>query len=197
MISAKEESHAVTAEYPDAAKRYRWLPKSDVVEILRLQQGMVVAEIGAGAGDLILPISEAVGPAGHTFAIEMAPEPLVRLRETTQDSRNVHVVEAPYHATPVAADSCDRVLMANLWTELPDPIATLREAARLLRGEGRLILIEWQTDAKCTQAPSPRIRFNEMIQLLEKNTWDIHRHGEAGPCSYFLEAAVSDESVQS
>jgi 16S rRNA A1518/A1519 N6-dimethyltransferase RsmA/KsgA/DIM1 with predicted DNA glycosylase/AP lyase activity len=82
-----------------STKRYRWLPKSQVVEILRLQPGMNIAEIGAGAGDLILPISEAVGPAGHTFAIEIAPEPLVRLRERAQGSRNVHVIEAPYHAT--------------------------------------------------------------------------------------------------
>jgi len=158
---------------------------------------MHIAEIGAGAGDLILPISAAVGPAGHIFAVEIAPEPLVRLRERTQGCRCVDVVEAPYHATAVAADSCDRVLMTNLWTELPDPIGTLGEAARLLRGEGRLVLIEWQTDAKCAQAPKPRVGFREMIQLLEKNTWDIHRHGEAGPCSYFLEGAVSDESVQS
>jgi ubiquinone/menaquinone biosynthesis C-methylase UbiE len=178
-------------------ERYRWLPNSDVVEVLKLQPGMNIAEIGAGAGDLILPISEALGSADHAFAIEMAPEPLARLRERSQDSRNVHVVEAPYHATPIAADSCDRVLMANLWTELPDPIAALHEAARLLREDGRLILIEWQAAAKCAEAPAPRIGFYEMIQLLEKNTWDIHRHGEIGPYSYFLEAAVSDESVQS
>jgi hypothetical protein len=36
-----------------------------------------------------------------------------------------------------------------------------------------------------------------MVQLLEMNRWDIHNHGETGPYSYFLEAAKSDESVQS
>ena len=32
---------------------------------------------------------------------------LVRLRERPRGSRCIHVVEAPYHATPVAAHSCD------------------------------------------------------------------------------------------
>jgi ubiquinone/menaquinone biosynthesis C-methylase UbiE len=127
----------------------------------------------------------------------MAPEPLARLRERSQGSRNVNVVEAPYHATPVAADSCNRVIMANLWTELPDPIATLHEAARLLRENGRLILIDWHAGSECAEAPAQRIGFHEMVRLLEKNMWDIHRHGDIGACSYFLEAAVSDESVQS
>src|SRR4051794_6064684 len=101
MISTKEESRALTAGNPHAIERYQWLPKSQVVEILRLQPGMHIAEIGAAAGDLILPISEAVGPAGCTFAVEVAPGPLARLRERTQGCGSVHVVEAPYHATTV------------------------------------------------------------------------------------------------
>jgi hypothetical protein len=48
--------------------------------------------------------------------------------------------------------------------------------------------------------PSGRTRAshsNELVQLLEKNTWVFTGNGELGPYSYFLEAAVSDESVQS
>jgi SAM-dependent methyltransferase len=133
------------------------------------------------------------------FAIETAPPMLAGLRENCQDRQNIHPVEAPNHDTRLAAGCCDRVLVANLWAELTDPVATLREAARLLREDGRLIIIEWQAEAASPLAPRPnaRIGFDEMLQLLERNTWDVHRHGNFGPDNYFLEAGVSDESVQS
>ena len=86
---------------------------------------------------------------------------LARLRERSGNSRNIHIVEAPHHATSIATGSCDRVFMANLWTELPDPIAALREAARLLREDGRLILIEWHAVANSPEAPGSRVGFHE------------------------------------
>ena len=78
-------------------------------------------------------------------------------------------------------------------------MAMLREAARLLRHDGRMILIEWRHDSDCPSAPPAhrRIGFPEMVKLLEQNTWDVHRHGHASAHSYYLEGAVSDESVQS
>lgn len=196
MLPTKE-TQSVRVGDLDAPERYRWIPKADVIDVLKLQPGMTIAEIGAGAGDLIQLVSEAIGWAGHAFAVETAPEMLASLREKAQGHLNIRVVEAPHDATPIASGSCDRVLMANLWAELPDPMATLREAARLLRKDGRLVVIEWQADAEYPHAPRRRIGLHEMVRLLEKNSWDLHRHGEIGPYSYFLEAAVTDESVQS
>jgi ubiquinone/menaquinone biosynthesis C-methylase UbiE len=166
-------------------ERHICLPKAEIAALLNLQPGMNIAEIGAGAGDLILPLAEIVAPTGHAFAIETASHNLLRLREQSRNHQNVHVIESPYHDTHLASHSNDRVLMANIWSELPDPAETLRETARLLRENGRLVLIEQQAD------------FSQVVETLEKNTWDIHRHGEAGPQCYFLEASVSDESVQS
>jgi len=195
MVSTRE-SQALAGGGLDARERCRWLPQSEIVEALKLRPGMNVAEMGAGAGTFIIPILEVVGSGGQAFAVETAPEMLECLRERAQGYHNFHVVQAPHHATLIATGSCDRVLIANLWAELSDPIAVLREAARLLREDGRLLIIDWHARAQCPQAPSTRIGFREMVRLLEKN-WDIHRHGEVGPHSYFLEAAVCDESVQS
>ena len=155
MISPREPE-VPSWSNPDAPARHRWLPKSEVVDALKLQPRMSIAEIGAGRGDLILPAAEAIGSAGNGFAVETEPEMLASLRERSQNSRNIHVVEAPYHPMPFAAGSCDRVFMANLWVELAAPIPTLREAAQLLHEDGRLILIELQAHAEW---PHARIAF--------------------------------------
>ena len=125
MISTRK-SHSGLRSNADVPERNRWLPTSAIVDVLGLQPGMSVAQLGAGGGDLITQVAEAIGPAGHAFAVETAPERVAPLRENTQEHRNIHVVESPHHATPIAAGSCDRVILANRWAELPDPIAALR-----------------------------------------------------------------------
>jgi arsenite methyltransferase len=175
------------------------LPQAEVVELLELRPGMTVAEMAAGEGRLTAALSHAVGPEGRVYAVEKESEQLVRLREKRNSQPNIQPVPAPCHETGLAEHSSDRVLMANLLGELPDRIAALREAARLLREEGRLVLIEWRTDGEHPPGPPhhARIEFREIVRLLENHAWDIHRHGSIGSHCVFVEASVSDGAVQS
>jgi ubiquinone/menaquinone biosynthesis C-methylase UbiE len=135
------------------------LTDSDVLEALALRTGMCVAEIGGAR--FPEAIASAVGPQGRVLAADTSS--LAGLPDAC----------------------CDRVLMTNIWLEAGDPVDVLREAARLLRPDGRLVVIE------------SRVDFPELLKILENNCWDVHRHGEAGAQCYFIEAAISDESVQS
>jgi ubiquinone/menaquinone biosynthesis C-methylase UbiE len=135
------------------------LTDSDVLEALALRSGMCVAEIGGAR--FPEAIERAVGPHGRVLAADTSS----------------------MGGLPEAC--CDRVLMTNVWLEAGDPLEVLREAARLLRPDGRLVIVE------------SRVDFAELLKVLENNCWDVHRHGEAGQQCYFIEAGVSDESVQS
>jgi ubiquinone/menaquinone biosynthesis C-methylase UbiE len=152
-----------------SAVRHRALTESHVLATLGLEPGMTVAEFGSSTGSFTQAIARAVQPGGR-----------------------VHTIQAPHHRTALPAASCDRVLMAILWAELSDPAAALREAARLLREDGRLVIVEWHAGH-----PNAHIAFDKLVHTLEHNSWDVHRHGDAGEHCYFVEAAVSDESVQS
>ena len=135
-------------------------PEVDFVDLLGLEPGMTVAAIGAAAGSLHSSIAEVIGNTGQ-----------------------VHRISA-VSPSPLHNDSCDRVVAMNLTSpELGDPLTALHEAKRLLRGDGRLIVIEWGSDGRGRA-------FREMVRLLEFNTWSIHRHLADGPYHYLLEAAV-------
>ena len=130
------------------------LREEEVIEILNLQPGHTVAEIGPP--HFAEALARAVGRNGRVHSVATAPD-----------------------------GCCDRVLMANVWGDLADAREALAEAARVLRPGGRLIIIDKSA------------HFPQLLHALERNWWDVHRHGDAASGHCFIEAAVSDPSVLS
>ena len=65
-------------------------------QVLALKEGMVLAEVGAGKGQLTLALAREVGSSGRVFSTEIDPARLARLREAAGRAGldNVTVVEA-------------------------------------------------------------------------------------------------------
>src|SRR5688572_33159930 len=49
-------------------------------EAIGLKAGMVVADVGAGKGQLTRALAEAVGPGGHVFSTDIDPDRVKALR---------------------------------------------------------------------------------------------------------------------
>jgi len=109
------------------------------------------------------------------------------IQGTVGPSGRVIMIGEPHHSAATQPESCHRLLMVRAWEGLSDPVRTLHELTKRLGPHGTLLVVERHG----------RIRMNEMVQLLERNKWTIHRHGDAGPDHYYVEATVTDESVQS
>jgi precorrin-6B methylase 2 len=166
------------------ASAERSLPEREIVELLSLRPGMAVAELSSGGSRLAVKISEIVGPAGRVYAVDE------RRARGAGDRENVELIKAPVHATSLPDNCCDRILMVESLGGITDPAHILNEASRLLREGGRLVVVE-------RREGGARAGFDELVCALEKHSWDIHRHGDASGAWYFLEASVSDQSVQS
>jgi SAM-dependent methyltransferase len=138
---------------------------------LGLRPGMKVILVSADASELGRNIEREVGADGHVATFAPA-------------------AEKGAHLATVAADSSDLVVLADSWTALSNPVAVLRDAARVLRPDGRLILLEQSEGEDCAA-------LSDLVHTLEHNGWTIHRCENVGQNSFLLEAGVSDESVQS
>ena len=51
------------------------------IDELKLQRGMVVADIGEGVGFMSLKMASKVGPTGKVYANDLQPEMLAKVRE--------------------------------------------------------------------------------------------------------------------
>jgi protein-L-isoaspartate(D-aspartate) O-methyltransferase len=93
-------------------------------DILDLQNGMNVLEVGGGSGYHAAVMAEIIGPEGHVYSVERVPELVSRAREALKRAGilNVTVVEGdgsnglPEHAP------YDRISVAATAPAVPEPL---------------------------------------------------------------------------
>jgi len=107
--------------------------------VLAQAQGATL-ELGAGTGSNLAHYPDAVSELVLTEPSEHMAR---RLREKVAASgRAAEVVSAPAERLPFADDSFDTVVGTLVFCTADDPMASLGEAARVLRPGGRLLFLE-------------------------------------------------------
>ena len=114
-------------------------------EVLALEKGMVVADVGAGEGQLTFALAGEVGPGGHVFSTEIDPERLRALREAVATARigNVTVVEGLESATGLPPGCCDAIVLRRVYHHVTDPPGINASLSRALRPGGLLVVIDF------------------------------------------------------
>lgn len=183
--------------------RTHWVAPADLMARLELDEGMRVAEVGAGCGAYAIPLGLRVGARGRVFAVESRPGLLAELRTAVHGPGappNVMTVEGTPEETHIPDHCCDLVVMADVLHELSDEsrAAALREAKRILSDDGRLAILEWRHDATSAEAPpaAQRVAFDKAVCLVELNSWSLERVEQIDPNGYLLTMRPTDESVQ-
>jgi ubiquinone/menaquinone biosynthesis C-methylase UbiE len=148
--------------------RRAWLRVDDVIkEKTGIKPGMVCVDLGCGAGVFSIPLAETVGGAGRVYAVDTGVEVLDVLRGKNPPS-NLVIVQADAADTGLDSGIADLCLMVLLLHEVP-PEGVVAEAFRLLKPEGKALVLEW---IEGTGAPGPpdneRIGRERMERLLTK-----------------------------
>lgn len=113
-----------------------------LAQALALRPGMVVADVGAGRGQLTLALAAAVGPGGHVFSSEIDPGRLAELRKVTAKLGNVTLVEAKASESGLPAGCCDAIVLRRVYHHLVDPKRINASLLRALRPGGVLAVID-------------------------------------------------------
>ena len=143
-----------------------------LLEALAVKPGQVVCDLGCGNGFHTLPLAELVGPEGKVFAVDIQPEMLDMLRVRAAEAQldNIERVLGTVADPKLPRDSCDLVLLADVYHEISYPEQVLAGIRRALRPEGRVVLVEFR--AEDPEVPIKRLHKMSKAQVrkeLERN----------------------------
>ena len=110
-------------------------------QVLALEAGKVVADVGAGEGELTLALAREVGPNGRIFATEIDPARLKKLHAAKPG--NVTVVEGRSGETGLPPGCCDAIVLRRVYHHLSDPTRVNADLLRALRPGGVLAVIDF------------------------------------------------------
>jgi len=118
-----------------------------VLAACNIQSTATVADFEAGSG-FVAQAAAALVPNGQVFAIEVNKDVVTRITRDASDRHltNLHAlwgdVEMP-EGSKLAAESADVVLCFNTLFLLEDKAAVVKEAFRILKKEGKLVVVDW------------------------------------------------------
>jgi SAM-dependent methyltransferase len=129
-----------------------------------IQATNTVADFGAGSG-FVARAAASMVPQGQVFAVEINKEIVTRLTRDAVDHKlsNLHVLWGDIEATEgskLALESVDFVVCFNVLFLLADKAAALKEAFRILKPNGRIIVADW-TESFGGLGPRPHHIFNK------------------------------------
>lgn len=98
-----------------------------------------VADLGCGTGLFTALVAPHVA---KVIGIDNSPEMLAAARQRVGDAANVELREGDVAAPPIPPHTCDAALLVLVLTYVSDPAAVLRQALKLLRPGGRLVVVD-------------------------------------------------------
>lgn len=135
-----------------------------VIRELAVGVGDVVADFGAGSGYFSFEFARAVGSDGKVYALDVLPSALeaITSRAKTLGLSNIVAqrvnLERP-NGSGLGTGSIDWVIVKDVLMQNKDKAVILREVDRILKPDGRAIIIEWHPN-ESTVGPEKELRID-------------------------------------
>jgi demethylmenaquinone methyltransferase/2-methoxy-6-polyprenyl-1,4-benzoquinol methylase len=120
----------------------RWRRRA--VQLAPAGKGFDVLDCATGTGDLAFEFAREVGPSGHVTGIDFVPGMVQRARaKGAKQSAGARFSVADALRLPFADDAFDLSSIAFGIRNVDDPVQCLREMARVVKHEGRVVVLEF------------------------------------------------------
>lgn len=123
-------------------------PKRNIKQLM-LEQGMRVADFGAGAGYLAVEAAEAVGRDGRVYVIDIQQELLTKAKHFAKEHHMdtitfIHGDLEVQNGSTLPPESVDAVILSNILFQIENKPAVIQEARRILKEKGRALVVDWR-----------------------------------------------------
>lgn len=170
-------------------KREREEATTRMREELGVKPGMTVCDLGSGNGYHTLPIAEKVGPEGKVYAVDIQPEMLDLLRQRAE-GRSLENIECIVN-TPldpkIPADSCDLILLVDVYHEFSHPAEMLAGIRKALKPDGLAVFVEFRAEDEAVPIkPEHKMSKAQLLKELGLNGFKLVREFDGLPWQHMM-----------
>jgi cyclopropane fatty-acyl-phospholipid synthase-like methyltransferase len=128
----------------DAPGREERLQINRVMDMLGIEPGKNVADIGAGSGWFTVRAARRVTASGTAYAVDINPEAIhyIEQRAKKEQLQNVKTILSNPDDPKLPADSIDAVLLLKTYHEVAHPVVLLRNLRSSLKPGARIGIID-------------------------------------------------------
>lgn len=112
-----------------------------------IQTTDTVADFGAGSGFMSRAVAS-IATQGNVFAVEINRDLVARMIHEVDEKqiKNLHPLWGDIEldgGSKIASGSVDMVILSNILFQLDDKASCIREASRVLKPGGRMLIVDW------------------------------------------------------
>jgi len=125
-------------------ERDTWQHPEQILTALNLRPGVVVVDLGSGAGYFALKMAPRVAPQGRVLAVDLRTQSLAFLwiRALRDGHNNLDVIRGDVDNPRLPAGPVDAALIANTFHELTRPEPVMRALLARMRAGARLVVVD-------------------------------------------------------
>ncbi len=152
----------------DDPERYKWEDPALLIEWLTLRGDETVIDVGSGTGFFALPLAKKLS-GGSVIGVDVSPRMRDLLAAKAADQGQANITELATDGATIALSDAvaDIVLIANVWHEITDAGVLGWELRRLIKPNGRLVIVDWKAEETPVGPPlAERIPQAEAIETI-------------------------------
>jgi len=164
-----------------------------IVNKAQIEEKMKVADLGCGAsGHFVFPAAIAVGKKGKVYAVDILKTVLenIKKRAVQENLENIEEVWSDlevFGSTKIESGSLDVAMLINTLYLSHKRVEMIREATRMTKKDGKLLIIEWENTASPLGPPvEERVRAESLKTAAPKLGLKLEEEFEAGQYHYGL-----------
>lgn len=119
--------------------------RAKIVKTLKIKKDSCVADIGAGSGGFLPLLNKAVGKKGQVFAVEISEHFLEYMAQRVKVEKltSVEIIKGGANTTNLKENSCDIILLVDVYHHLDNPTTMLNDFKKVLRPNALLAIVDF------------------------------------------------------
>jgi len=125
-----------------------------LARVMKWKPGQVIADVGAGEGEIGFAAAGKVGTTGRVYLTELDEQNLANLKKETEQRKltNVVVVAAAEKKTNLPDNCCDAIVLRRVYHHLTAPVEMDASLLHSLKPGGELAVIDFPPNKSLTES---------------------------------------------